>query len=95
MVLKVTQGRLHTVALYPRKKARDTMPQETIVLYSDTARELKSTRKTVEKYVRKGLLARALLPGFKRARGITRKSLDALLDQIANAPVRTTEGVRQ
>lgn len=59
-----------------------------IVLYEDVQLELHSTRKTVERYVRNGLLARALLPGFKRARGITRKSLDALLEKISNAPLQ-------
>lgn len=66
------------------------MSAETIVLYKDTQSELKSTRKTVDSYVRKGLLTRALLPGFKRARGVTRKSLDALLEQISNAPAQAT-----
>ena len=69
------------------------MAAETIVLYRDAQLELKTTRKTVEQYIREGLLIRALLPGFQRARGITRKSLDALLEKIGAQA--SGEGVRQ
>ena len=57
---------------------------ETITLYKDTARELKTGVRAVYGYCRKGLLERAYLPGFRRARGVTRASLNRLLDRIAS-----------
>lgn len=60
------------------------MSEETMTLYKDTARELKSGVRAVYGYCRKGLLDRAYLPGFKRARGVTRSSLNRLLERIAS-----------
>ena len=60
------------------------MREETITLYRDAAQELKSTVRTVYGYCRLGLLKRAKLPGFVRSKGVTRLSLDRLLEQIAN-----------
>ena len=55
-----------------------------IVLYPDTARELNATVRTVYGYCRRGILNRAMLPGFTRARGVTRQSLNKLLEAISS-----------
>ena len=60
------------------------MSQDAIVLYGETAQELKTTEKIVHRYCRMGLLKRAKLPGFVRSKGVTRLSLDRLLEQIAS-----------
>ena len=60
------------------------MREETITLYRDAAQELKSTVRTVYGYCRLALLRRAKLPGFVRSKGVTRLSLDRLLEQIAS-----------
>ena len=60
------------------------MSQDAIVLYGETARELKTTEKIVHQYCRDKILDRAILPGFKRARGVTRQSLNRLLERIAS-----------
>ena len=65
---------------------------ETITLYKDTARELKTGVRAVYGYCRKGLLERAYLPGFRRARGVTRASLNRLLDRIASGDAGTVVG---
>lgn len=60
------------------------MSENGLALYKDTARELGATVRTVYGYCRRGLLHRAKLPGFKRARGVTRTSLNRLLERISS-----------
>lgn len=67
--------------------------EEKLVLYPDTARELKATVRTVYGYCRRKLLDRAKLPGFKRARGVTRASLNRLLEQIGSGDDKGVQNV--
>ena len=58
--------------------------QQVMVSYEETASLLKCSVRTVYGYCRLGLLKRAKLPGFVRSKGVTRLSLDRLLEQIAS-----------
>ena len=50
-----------------------------IVRFRQAAEELSASLPTVHKYVKQGLLVLAKFPGFDRARGVTRDSLDKLI----------------
>lgn len=60
------------------------MSENNMVLFKDAALELEASKPTVHRYCRRGLLHKAKLPGFTRARGITRASLNRLLEQISS-----------
>ena len=66
--------------------------RDQIVPYVETGRELNAAVPTVHGYCRRKLLVRAKLPGYARARGVTRASLNRLLEQIGSGDMGKVVG---